>query len=606
MGKMQSATWAWHFDQSPEAIWPALADTARFNEAAELPRHKIEETLQADGTVLYTGRAKVGPFSLAWREVPVEWVQPQRFRHARLFHNGPFKSLIATLTLTREGAGCRADYLLEAEPANLVGRAILAAGFFKSAGKTFQRLVSQTSDFAAGKRDQPFPFKPAQLRQDAKARLAAMAQDMEQRGIARDLVQRLSDYIVAAPELDLAHIRPLRLARLWKIAERDAIELCLVGVKAGMLALSWELLCPNCRGPKLGVASLDRLPQGAHCGTCNIDYARDFARNVELTFHPVPSIRPLHEGEFCLFGPMTTPHVVAQQTLAAGESRDVPAALAFGDYRLRGLHPGSEAVIEWIDGAFPSLVVGDGGVSVGLPSPPGTIRFVNRTGGERSVVIESRDWIRDALTAQRVTTLQAFRDLFATEALRPGDQVGVENVTLMFTDLRGSTALYARIGDARAYSLVREHFAYLTKVVRAHDGGIVKTIGDAVMAAFTDPASAIKAALEVQRNVAEFNAKHAADAGAIVIKVGLHCGPSIAVTLNDRLDYFGSTVNLAARLQGQSQGGDIVLSAALARDPGVMAVLAGLQASSESAVVKGFEGAVAFLRLTPDRLVESA
>ena len=176
----------------------------------------------------------------------------------------------------------------------------------------------------------------------------------------------------------------------------------------------------------------------------------------------------------------------------------------------------------------------------------------------------------------------------------------------MFTDLRGSTALYARIGDARAYNLVREHFAYLTKVVREHDGGVVKTIGDAVMAAFTDPAAAIKAALEVQRNVAAFNAQHAAEAGAIVIKVGLHGGSSIAVTLNERLDYFGSTVNLAARLQGQSQGGDIVLSAALARDPGVMAVLAGLQASSESAVVKGFEGEVAFLRLTPDRLVDSS
>jgi class 3 adenylate cyclase len=606
MAKMQSATWAWHFDQPPEAIWPALADSARFNEAAELPRYSVEETPQPDGTVLYTGRTKMGPFSLEWREVPVDWVQPHRFRHARLFRKGPLKSMVATLTLTRDGGGCRADYLLEAAPANLIGRAILAAGFFKSAGKTFQRLVSQTNDFVAGKKDQPFPFKPAKLGADARARLAAMAQDMEQRGIARDLVQRLSDYIVAAPELDLAHIRPLRLARLWKIAERDAIELCLVGVKSGMLALSWELLCPNCRGPKLGVTSLDRLPQGAHCGTCNIDYARDFARNVELTFHPVPSIRPLHEGEFCLFGPMTTPHVVAQQTLAAGESRDVPAALAFGDYRLRGLHPGSEAVIAWVDGEFPSLVVDGGGVSIGLPSPPGTIRFVNRTGGERSVVIESRDWVRDALTAQRVTTMQAFRDLFATEALRPGDQVGVENVTLMFTDLRGSTALYARIGDARAYSLVREHFAYLTKVVRAHDGGIVKTIGDAVMAAFTDPASAIKAALEVQRNVAEFNAKHAADAGAIVIKVGLHCGPSIAVTLNDRLDYFGSTVNLAARLQGQSRGGDIVLSTALAADPGVMAVLAGLQASSESAMVKGFEGAVAFLRLAPERLVESA
>jgi class 3 adenylate cyclase len=606
MGRMQSASWVWHFDQPAEAMWPALADTARFNEAAGLPKYKVEETAQADGTVLYKGRAKVGPFNMAWREVPVDWVRPQHFSHARLFDSGPFKTFIASLMLTPEGSGCRADYKLEVEPRNLVGSAILVGGFFKSAGKTFERLIAQARDFAAGQRVEPYDFKPATLSPDAQARLAAMARDMEQRGAAPDLVKRLTNYIVTAPEIDLAHLRPLRLARLWKVPERDAIELCLVAVKAGLLALSWELLCPNCRGPKLGVAALDRLPQGAHCPTCNIDYGRDFARNVELTFHPVPSIRALHDGEFCLFGPMTTPHVVAQQTLAPGETRDVAASLPYGDYRLRGLHPGSESVIAWQDGTFPSLVMDESGVTIGLPSPAGTIRFVNRTQGERSFVVESREWVRDALTAQRVTTMQAFRDLFATEALRPGDQVGVENITLMFTDLRGSTALYSRIGDAKAYNLVREHFAFLTKVVRTHDGGIVKTIGDAVMAAFTDPASAMRAALEVQRNVADFNAQYAGEAGAIIIKVGLHAGSSIAVTLNERLDYFGSTVNLAARLQGQSKGGDIVLSAELARDPGVVAVLAGLQASAESAMVKGFEGEVAFLRLTPERLAEIA
>jgi class 3 adenylate cyclase len=204
--------------------------------------------------------------------------------------------------------------------------------------------------------------------------------------------------------------------------------------------------------------------------------------------------------------------------------------------------------------------------------------------------------VKDALTADRITALQAFRDLFASEALRAGDDVGIGEIALMFTDLKGSTAFYERVGDARAYRLVREHFAFLAARIRENSGAIVKTIGDAVMAAFAEPADAVRAALAIQQKVAEFNAGHGGE--AIVIKLGLHKGPCIAVTLNERLDYFGSTVNLAARLQTQSLGGDIVLSRVLAEDPAVTAVLRGRALQDEAATIKGFERPVPFRRVT--------
>ncbi|MEK9707885.1 MAG: adenylate/guanylate cyclase domain-containing protein, partial [Alphaproteobacteria bacterium] len=149
----------------------------------------------------------------------------------------------------------------------------------------------------------------------------------------------------------------------------------------------------------------------------------------------------------------------------------------------------------------------------------------------------------------------------------------------MFTDLRGSTALYETMGDARAYGLVRDHFAFLTGIVRDHEGAVVKTIGDAVMAAFLEPGHALAAGLEIQAAVAAFNRDHAPTDGGeelVAIKVGIPEGPCIAVNLNDRLDYFGTAVNLTARLEGQSRGGDIVLSQPFAEDPAVSAALAGL------------------------------
>lgn len=601
MSRVSQATWTWRFAEPPERIWPALADTARFNEAAELPRHRIEEVLQPDGSVIYLGHAKLGPFAVTWRDVPVEWSVGRSFRHARLFRNGPFRSMIASLTLSREGTGTRADYTLEIEPANLLGRLILAAGFFRRTGRTFARLVAGVAEYAAGRAEQPYVAKPAALPPEAAARLQVQLRQVESEGVRPELVRRLERLVVEGLELDLQHIRPLRLARQWAAPEREVIELCLRAVRAGMLTLQWELLCPNCRGPKQGAGTLEQLPRGAHCATCNIDYERDFSRNVELTFRPSASIRPLVEGEFCLFSPMTTPHVAVQQTLGPGERRDVPASLPFDAYRLRTLHPGGETTIEWQAGGFPSVIAGATGVSAGPPAPPGTVRLEN--GGEREVtlVVESRAWVADALTAHRATTMQTFRDLFATEILRPGDEAGIGQVTLMFTDLRGSTALYGRIGDAAAYRLVREHFAFLATVVREQDGAIIKTIGDAVMAAFSDPSRALAAALAVQSRVAEFNRDYAAADGPVfdglVIKLGLHTGACIAVNLNGRLDYFGTTVNLAARLQGQSRGGDIVVSEAMAGDPAMDGQLAALGARPETATVKGIEKPVAFRRI---------
>ncbi len=163
------------------------------------------------------------------------------------------------------------------------------------------------------------------------------------------------------------------------------------------------------------------------------------------------------------------------------------------------------------------------------------------------------------------------------------------------TDLRGSTALYEAVGDAAAYSLVRDHFSLLAAIVRRHDGAVVKTIGDAVMAAFHLPEDALEAALEIQREVAGLNEDDGE--GPIVIKLGLHTGPCIAVTLNDRLDYFGTMVNLAARLQGESIGGDIVLSPAFADDVAVAERLQGIAVSRETANLKGFDAPVPFFRI---------
>jgi class 3 adenylate cyclase len=163
----------------------------------------------------------------------------------------------------------------------------------------------------------------------------------------------------------------------------------------------------------------------------------------------------------------------------------------------------------------------------------------------------------------------------------------VGTLSVLFTDLRDSTRLYRAIGDATAFGRVMNHFDVLKKAIAEGDGALVKTIGDAVMAVFRNPESALKAMLSAQ----EILAAPSDGSPPLILKAGIHTGPCIAVTLNDRLDYFGSTVNMAARLEALSTGNDVIISRALYDDPDVRELLdsENLTATPFEMLLKGFD-----------------
>jgi class 3 adenylate cyclase len=197
-----------------------------------------------------------------------------------------------------------------------------------------------------------------------------------------------------------------------------------------------------------------------------------------------------------------------------------------------------------------------------------TLNLINATEADQTFQLERTAWSDQASTAADVTALQVFRDLFATEVVRPGEEISIGSITLLFTDLRDSTRLYRKIGDASAFGRVREHFEVLEQAIASEGGSIVKTMGDSVMAAFRQPVAALRAVWNAQSEIA------ARGEPMLWLKVGLHKGPCIVVNLNDRLDYFGSTVNITARLPGFSQGGELILSEAIHDDPEVKTFLA--------------------------------
>ena len=218
------------------------------------------------------------------------------------------------------------------------------------------------------------------------------------------------------------------------------------------------------------------------------------------------------------------------------------------------------------------------------------IHFENPNSFTVQLAFESVDWSEDILTAAQVTNWQEFRDLFDAEVISPNEQITVGSQIILFTDLRGSTAMYNGIGDAPAYVVVRDHFTVLTDTIRDHHGAIVKTIGDAVMAVFSRVDEALSAVQQMHKGLQGALRTRGLPA-PVMLKSSLHIGPCLAVNANDKLDYFGTTVNLAARLDGCCQGNDLTISDELYSRPETAQFLKeiGKSASPSEVKFRGFE-----------------
>jgi class 3 adenylate cyclase len=583
--------WEYDLEASPEEFWPLVADTNRFNRDAGVPAVEALGTSGKDGR-----RLRLFKFGIAveWEEQPFEWIRPHRFGVVRRYTKGPVSEMRVLVELTeRPKGGTHLVYEVRAQARNLLGQVAIPVQIGVLSRRKFGEIFRRYDRELKSGKPALYQATPVNFAQGGQARLKALSERLITQGAAAEIVRRLSEMIEQADDTSLSRIRSHALADYWKIPRRDVLEVCLWATRAGLLDLQWEMICPHCRGAAQKSQSLTGLQSQVYCDSCDIDFTVNFDRSVELTFRPNPSVRVVAGLQFCVGGPQVTPHIFAQQLLAPGSAREVSLHLEEGRYKLRCSElPGGQFLQVTSDGASEAQLKAseDGWTDdeLHLTTKP-LLRFENATDKEQWFVLERMAWSDQAATAAEVTALQVFRDLFSNEALRPGEQISVGTLTVLFTDLRGSTQLYREIGDAPAFGCVMSHFDVLREAIAEEDGAMVKTIGDAVMAVFRRPAGALRAFLRAQ----EVLASPREGQRPLLLKVGIHTGPCIAVTLNGRLDYFGCTVNLGARLEGLSTGGDVVISSSVYSDPEVAEMLHGpqgeLNATRFEMTLKGFD-----------------
>lgn len=593
-------SWEWQLKSSPEQLWPYVSDTQRFNRATV--GYSVR-TLTEDETGVRKLRARRLGVPLEWDEHPFEWERPHRFGVLRRYQGSFVRDFSIECTLMPQDTGTLLRYEVTVTPATPLGLIAIPIQVGIISHRQFERTFKHIDEFLQAPQLLPNPYAVAKqfVSGLGAQRLQDAAQELIDDGYPADDVRRLTEYINTAEDDEAAHIRAYALADRWHAPRRAILELCLAATRRSLLDLSWELICPWCRGVKASVTQLNAVAGEMRCPSCNAEFKIDFDHSIEITFKPNAAIRSIEVMDYCVGGPQITPHILAQQRLAPNESRTLNMAFEPGTHRIRTRAARGRLLTDHLtfrvsddpaeQPAQQSLVTANPQGWLAdhiILKPQANITLVNHTALDQFFVIERAAWNDQVTSAADLSTVQAFRDWFATQALRPNVRLSIANLTILFTDLRGSTQLYRTIGDAPAFDRVLEHFEALRAGVNDQHGALVKTIGDAIMAVFLDPAQGVQAGLDILNRIAQLNAT--LTDFPYLLKMGLHTGPAIAVTLNDRLDYFGSTVNIAARLEGQALGDDLIVSADVMRDPGVQQVLtqAGAVADPFTAQLKGF------------------
>ena len=574
----------WELESPPRSLWPLVTNTDRLDRAIGFPPVRYTTRFEPGrGVRTFAEGRKAGMVEVG-EEHPYEWIEPRRMGVLRQYSEGPFVWMVSVVELMpRAGGGTTLIHRLQLEPRSwkirFGSRWGVGVGLRKRLESVYRRIDATVQSQAhRGAAPGVDPFEETEpLSGSRRHRLERLLDRLAVLGVDAAVVEWLGEFLARAAPQEIARIRPLALAGQFGLDPDQVVAACLHGAREGLLELHWDLLCPVCRISCQVTDTLRAIAEHAHCVACHLDFRLDFANSVELIFRVHPEIRAAELGTYCIGGPAHSPHVVAQVRVAPQERIELALELPEGSYRIRGPQ------LPWkLDLAIrPTATLRRWEIDLAsrtAPDPPaaglragGQVLILNN-GHDREVVIRvERTASRgDALTAARAASLAVFRELFPDEILAPGQLATVSTVTLLVTalDLDQADALYQELGDARAFGVIHEHFQRLGAAIREGGGAVVKTQGEGVLASFSDVAAAVRTALGLSGRLARGEATR-----ALRLRVGIHRGPALAATLNDQLDYFGTTARQAAATLQYARGGELVLTRSVAADPEVAALL---------------------------------
>lgn len=558
-----SLSWEIDVRASPEALWPLLADTSDLNARLGLPEMQFEER---DGSLFGSLGSRL--FRHEWRELPWQWVAGKSILAERRYSRGFARAVRVRYLLADHHEGTRLNVRIEWAPRYWWCRPLLR--FINLwLRKQYVRVLGNLDAPASPQLASNAHFPSSTSDQVDESRLRMAIDRLTEQGFSQTETKRLAQHIRNASNEQLFRIRPKNLANKWGMELADLLSLLLHATRSGLLRLSWDVMCPHCHGVRRESRSLGELREFGRCDICDIDFQATMLESIEVTFKVLSEIREVREVFYCSAEPAKKPHIVLQQHIAPGATCETQLTLTPGRYRLRrstGNH--APLSLKIIDAGGADSVVWNTSEEAG-PSTPvllnteTTLTLANSSDEQVSMILEAVAGDPMALRPSELFNFQQFRDLFSEESIASGLKLEVGHQTLLFTDIVGSTRLYSELGDTKAFNLVRSHFVALQEIVGERKGVVIKTIGDATMAAFLHPEDALQAAVEIQKAFSPGGPHQ------VALRVSIHRGLCLAVRLDSNIDYFGNTVNYAAKMQSAAGAGEIVFSKEFLSQPNI-------------------------------------
>ena len=422
-----------------------------------------------------------------------------------------------------------------------------------------------------------------------------------------DAIVRL---IETGEDHELNRINLLDFSKRMGLDEERVISGFLHASRLGLFDLTWNVLCPGCGGVLDAHSTLKSLRHDDyHCGLCACGYEASVDEQVEVAFTVSSRVRRIaaHDPNTLpiweyykqmfwssgvdfnqeLFTSLSEDVVLEAIELPAGEKavlslqlppqfiivfEPVTHAAQFIDVQGEPTKERQQLALMYnrIQAPVGTMTLRPGPLRLSLDNQAG-VRVLPSVFIAADALHHLIGKRKPFLTAKRMLTNQTFRDVYKADNLNIDQRLKITSLTFLFTDLKGSTALYERVGDLAAFDLVRAHFHALLEIISSEKGAVVKTIGDAVMATFVRPEHALAAGLRMRAAMDALNAERGRD--DLVVKIGIHEGPCLAVMLNERQDYFGQTVNIAARVQGLATSQAIHITGPVIDAPAVTDIL---------------------------------
>lgn len=520
---------------TPSELWPLIADTSSLNKQLGLNAMSFE---YENGKKI--GRSKIWIFDSVWEEVPWSWSYEKYIKNSRLYSKGPLKEIHSQWNIRNSGNGS----LLRIQFQGVASRKFLnplIRVMFKVLGKKLQdHFTSLAGNRESGKVANVLP-ENWQRRMDS---------------INANVKESMENLLLYGANVDLNRIQPKKFAREHRLNSRNVINSFLTLSKQPVFRLYFDLMCPHCRAPSHKLESLGEIPTLAECAACNTKFNSDKEDAVEVVFRPHENFLKLDEVLYCSAEPAQQQKILLKANLKPADqiAFDCPdgitdLVLHLDEKDKRTSHP------------IEILTVKSEILLSSIPQSAGkSMSFKNDTEETMSLSLELDTESHDSLRIGEVLSYSEFVNYFGKQSLAPQVAVSLGQQAILFSDIVGSSEMYRAMGDTTAFEKVKIHFEKSFELVRHHKGQVVKTLGDSVMAAFPWTADAIRCAIAMQD-------WFESEKSELKIRISMNSGNCLAITLTNGIDYFGDTVNLAAKLQSEAGSGEIILAESMGTLP---------------------------------------